>query len=162
MRRQPILAVWRSSFCCCLPWRAAVCPLGALGSDQSDQPPYPQIFESRGRWLKNNPDCLQHLSETYPQRRRLAVYLENQGFPLYEGTQCSYFPLGELQFTELVADLKAAQSFIFLEFFIISSGRLWEQIHMILRQKVSEGVEVRLLYDDFGSIVTMPDRFRED
>ena len=62
--------------------------------------------------------------------------------------------MGELQFEAMIEDLKKAQKFIFLEYYILSKGYLWDKIHAILKEKAAEGVEVRLLYDDFGSILS--------
>jgi cardiolipin synthase len=120
-----------------------------------------KIFQRRSHWLKPDPDCLARLGQSFPLRRRLATYLENQGFPVYEGTACTYYPLGELQFIDLHNDLRTAERFIFLEFFIIAAGQVWDGIHAILRQKAASGVEVRILYDDAGSMAFVPDHFRE-
>jgi cardiolipin synthase len=97
------------------------------------------------------------LQERYPNYNKISVYLEKEGFPLYKNTRCTYYPLGELQFEAMIEDLKKAQKFIFLEYYILSKGYLWDKIHAILKEKAAEGVEVRLLYDDFGSILTVPD-----
>ncbi|MDD2459312.1 MAG: PLDc N-terminal domain-containing protein, partial [Eubacteriales bacterium] len=120
-----------------------------------------KIFSHRPHWLKSNPDNVSRLSQSFPLRRRLVNYLENQGFPVYEGTDCTYYPLGELQFADLRRDLESAGRFIFLEFFIVAAGQVWDEIHAILRQKAVEVVEVRLLYDDAVSMATLPDRFRD-
>ena len=63
-----------------------------------------------------------------------------------------YYPLGELMWQDLLFELEKAKKFIFIEYFIISPGVMWESIHKILKKKVKEGVEVRILYDDIGSI----------
>ncbi|NCC77919.1 MAG: cardiolipin synthase, partial [Clostridia bacterium] len=120
-----------------------------------------KIFQRRSHWLEPSPERLTRLSQSFPLRRRIVTYVENQGFPVYENTTCSYYPLGELQFADLKRDLAAAERFIFLEFFIVAVGQVWDEIHAILRQKAALGVEVRLLYDDAGSMATLPDRFRE-
>ncbi|NCA98087.1 MAG: cardiolipin synthase [Clostridia bacterium] len=120
-----------------------------------------KIFQRRSHWLKPSPERLARLSQSFPLRRRIVTYVENQGFPVYENTTCTYYPLGELQFDDLKRDLAVADRFIFLEFFIVAVGQVWDEIHAILRQKAASGVEVRLLYDDAGSMATLPDRFRE-
>ena len=60
-----------------------------------------KIFQRRSHWLKPSPERLVRLSESFPLRRRTVTYLENQGFPVYEQTTCTYYPLGELQFADL-------------------------------------------------------------
>ena len=56
-------------------------------------------------------------------------------------------------------ELKKAKKFIFLEYFIIQEGKMWNPILDILTQKVKDGVDVRVMYDDLGSIGTLPTRY---
>ena len=97
-------------------------------------------------------------SPTPPARKRITTYLQQEGFPLFANTACSYFPSGESQFEKMLEDMEGARHFIFLEYFIVAEGQLWERIHEVLRRKAAQGVEVRLIYDDFGSITTMTAR----
>lgn len=108
-------------------------------------------------FLKQEPATFFEFSLKHPDRQRLGEYLQNEGFPIYGHTQCSYYPLGDLQFARMMEDLQQARKFIFLEYFIIAEGELWNQIHSILRDKVQQGVEVRILYDDFGSATKISD-----
>lgn len=75
---------------------------------------------------------------------------------VYDGTSCRYFPLGEDMYAEMLKDLQSAQKFIFLEFYIIEEGLLWNSILDILIEKVAQGVEIKLLYDDIGCMATLP------
>ncbi len=75
---------------------------------------------------------------------------------VYSNSSSSFFPTGEEYFKSLVSRLREAKSFIFLEYFIIAPGELWDEIHQILVEKVKEGVEVRVLFDDFGCMNTLP------
>ncbi len=68
----------------------------------------------------------------------------------YENTKTEYFPTGGDFFAWLLDDLKSAKEYIFLEYFILSYGEMWGTVHEILKEKVQEGVEVRLIYDDIG------------
>ena len=110
-------------------------------------------------FLKQDPLISSEFLHKHPSRQRLGTYLRNEGFPIYKHTQCSYYPLGELQFEKLIEDMEKAQKFIFLEYFIIAEGQLWDRIHDVLRQKAQQGVEVRVLLDDFGSITKLSDTF---
>ncbi len=83
-------------------------------------------------------------------------YLQNCGFAPYKNTETTYFPIGEDYFAALLDELKKAQRFIFLEYFIVAEGRMWDSILAILEEKVAAGVEVRMLYDDLGSLTTLP------
>lgn len=68
----------------------------------------------------------------------------------------TYYKNGELFFPELVESLKKAEKFIFMEFFIVGEGKWWSQIEEVLLEKASQGVEVKLIYDDVGSFGLLP------
>lgn len=76
--------------------------------------------------------------------------------PPFINTNTTYFPIGEAYYKELLVQLKNAKKFIFIESFIISKGKMWSSILEILKEKVSQGVEVRLIYDDWGNIFNLP------
>ena len=80
---------------------------------------------------------------------------ETCGFPVYKNTSATYFKSGKEWFDEYIKQLKKAKHFIFIEYFIIDEGSVWDEILEVLKEKVKEGVEVCVIYDDFGSI-TMP------
>lgn len=75
---------------------------------------------------------------------------------LYRNTRVKYFPLGERYYESLWADLKAAEKFIFLEYFIIEEGIFWDSVLAVLKEKAQAGVEVRVVYDDIGTMMTLP------
>lgn len=84
-------------------------------------------------------------------------YLRNVTFlAASKDNKVTYFKNGETFFPQFIEDLKKAKKFIFMEFFIIGEGKEWSQIEQVLLEKVKEGVEVRLIYDDMGSFGTMP------
>ncbi|MCI8869426.1 MAG: cardiolipin synthase [Lawsonibacter sp.] len=86
-----------------------------------------------------------------------ARYLEQYACcPVYPNTWAEYFPLGDLAFARMLEELEKADKYIFLEYFIIQEGELWNSILEVLRRKADQGVEVRLLYDDFGCMYTLP------
>ena len=74
---------------------------------------------------------------------------------VYDGTASQYFSLGEEMFEAMLDDLRSAKKFIFLEFYIIDPGLMWNRILEILVDKVQQGVEVKLLYDDIGCMATL-------
>lgn len=67
-----------------------------------------------------------------------------------------YYPDGESFWESMCLEMEQAEKFIFLEYFIIGDGVMLERILDILERKAKEGVEVRLLYDDLGSIGKVP------
>ena len=92
--------------------------------------------------------------------RNLSGYVAKYGpYPAWKNTATQYFPSGEAMYAQLLKDLEGAEKFIFLEFFIISSGKMWDGVEQILRRKAAEGVDVRLIYDDFGSLLGLPSDF---
>ena len=81
---------------------------------------------------------------------------EISGARLFTNTRQAYFPLGEDMHKALLCDLKRAERFIYMEYFIIEEGKFWNSILEILKAKAAEGVEVRVLYDDIGCMMTLP------
>lgn len=89
-------------------------------------------------------------------------YISNYvGYPIYNNTDIRYFPLGEDVYPVMIEELKKAKKFIFLEYFIIGEGEMWQTILEILEQKVKEGVDVRVIYDDVGSISSLPNKYNK-
>lgn len=78
---------------------------------------------------------------------------------LFENTAQSYFPLGEDMFRKLVEDLKAAEKFIYMEYFIMEEGKFWNTVLEVLKEKASQGVDVRIVYDDIGCMATLPGNY---
>ena len=72
------------------------------------------------------------------------------GLGIHKNNRVTYYKDGETFFPEMIESLKKAKEFIFMEFFIISDGKLWDEVTEILKKKAQEGVEVRLIYDDMG------------
>lgn len=84
---------------------------------------------------------------------RQAEYLScESGFPLYKNSSCEFLAPGEEFFPRFLEELEMAERYIFIEFFIIAEGKMWSAVNEILERKVREGVEVKILFDDFGSI----------
>lgn len=84
-------------------------------------------------------------------------YAEKVGsFPAYEASDITYFPLGESKYDDLLKELESAKEFIFLEYFIIERGKMWDSILEILKRKVQEGVEVRVMYDGTCCLLRLP------
>lgn len=81
---------------------------------------------------------------------RQISYTALRGFPIYKNVDIKYLPTGESKFEALKIELKKAKKYIFIEYFIISKGKMWKEILDILIEKVNEGVEVRIIYDDCG------------
>lgn len=92
-----------------------------------------------------------------PRHTRRTGYIETlTGLPAWGETATRYFPSGESQFIAMCEELKKARRFIFMEYFIIEEGEMWRPILEVLTQKIREGVEVRIMYDDAGCMTKLP------
>lgn len=86
---------------------------------------------------------------------------EHAGFPIYASTTTKYFSPGEEMLKALLPELWKAEKYIFLEFFIVEEGLMWDSILEILKEKASQGVKVRLIYDDLGCFLLLPNDYPE-
>ena len=87
----------------------------------------------------------------------LVTYLNRSNcFPAYKNTDVKFFHLGEEKFAAMLEELKKAESFIFMEYFIIEEGYMWGKILDILLEKAAAGVEVRVMYDGMCEMSTLP------
>ena len=75
---------------------------------------------------------------------------------VYDNTDSQFFANGEEMWQQMLEDLKRAEKFIFLEYYIIDEGLMWDSILEVLEEKAAQGVEVKMLYDDIGCMVTLP------
>lgn len=83
----------------------------------------------------------------------LFQYLSDScGYPSYYSDSATYYHEGDLIFSDMMKDIRNAERFIFLEYFIIDKGSLWDELFSLLQEKVKQGVEVRLLYDGLCSL----------
>ena len=103
---------------------------------------------------------LDTLAQAHPEGQRISRYLYKLGFPAYDQTGVRYFTLGEHAFEAMLEDIAEAKAFIYLQFFIVTEGQIWDRFFALLADKAQQGVQVRMMYDDAGSI-TMPSAFRE-
>lgn len=95
--------------------------------------------------------------------RGFTHYMEKQeGYPTYHHSTAVYYPKGEDKFADLLKELQKAEKYIFMEYFIVERGVMWNAILEILKQKVKEGVEVRVMYDGMCSITQLPYRYPKE
>ena len=99
--------------------------------------------------------------EKHPVAGRMVKYMISEGFPLTAGNDVKYYPMGEDAFEDIIEALEQAKEYIFIDFFIVAEGALWDQIHKILKRKLEEGVEVKFLYDDFGAAIRTQKFFKQ-
>ncbi len=121
---------------------------------------------------KNNSKLLKNLKQSEIENRKYLVqnkkiqseyknnskirYLSDfSGYPVSKNNDVEYYPLGEIAFEAMLDELKKAEKFIFFEYFIVAHGKMWDSILEVLEQKVKEGLDVRVMYDDFGCVSTL-------
>lgn len=90
--------------------------------------------------------------------RYLAV---TSGYPVFYSGAVSYYADGAAAFEAMKAEIARAKRFIFVEYFIIAHGKMWNETLRLLLEKAEQGVQVRILYDDFGCMMTLPPRYDE-
>jgi len=81
------------------------------------------------------------------------------GYPAYTDGSVEYYSTGEKTFEAIKEALRSAEKFILMEYFILSGGELWKEIRTILLEKAEQGVQIRILYDDFGSLFSLPPKY---
>ena len=89
----------------------------------------------------------------------IAITNSNHCFPIYNNTNIKYYDMGEKAVEDIVNALKNAKKFIFIEFFIIEYGQFYDLIFNTLIEKANEGLDIRLVYDDFGCSTYLPKNF---
>ena len=119
-----------------------------------------RIIELIGKtapFIPQDENVLAELETVSAKEKNLAVYMKKYaGFPVFRSTGAEYFPLGEDAFHAIVRELEKAEKFIFLEFFIVEHGEMWDAILEILERKSKQGVDVRFMYDGMSSLVLVP------
>lgn len=115
------------------------------------------VMDITSGYLSQDCEAFEKLKNESIDTASLSNYISQSGcYPVYDNTDVLYLPTGEDKFEELLKQLKNAQKFIFLEYFIIDEGIMWGKILNILIKKASEGVEVRVIYDGSCEFTTLP------
>lgn len=119
-----------------------------------------QAYSDYRKYAMQNMKLLSQNDHPDPVLKKMTNMAWNNGyFPVYTHNKTRYFKTGAEQYETLLDALKEAEKFIFIETYIIDKGEMWDSIHEILREKVAQGVDVRLVFDDFGSILNVDDEF---
>ncbi|QQO11200.1 cardiolipin synthase [Breznakiella homolactica] len=103
---------------------------------------------------------LEEIDKKSPAAANQVRYIENCcKMPAFDCTASEYLSLGELMFSRLKEELEKAERYIFMEYFIIEEGVMWDSILEILARKAKEGLDVRVMYDDLGCMFTLPYKY---
>ena len=127
------------------------------------------------RKIKNRvAELIQETKEVLPQDKETALELEADGgglddlgkyvgrsgcFPICRNDEAVYYPSGEVYIDAICEEIAKAERYVFLEFFIIEEGQMWGRVLELLKEKVEQGVDVRVLYDGMCDIANLPSNY---
>lgn len=115
------------------------------------------------KYVYRKPEVTQKIEAQDKTVYRQMKYINDwSGYPVYQNTDTKYYKCGEDMFPDMLEALDHAGQFIFLEYYIIEAGYMLNHILEILERKAQAGVEVRLIYDDIGSIGTVPKDYAKE
>ncbi len=113
--------------------------------------------------MRQNPNVIKALRQSHPYLAQNAYYLYTRAdSPVYPADCSEFYPIGEEFFSSFLETLKDAKHFIFMQYYIWQPGYMLDSVLDILKQKVAEGVEVRILWDGVGSLLTLPKKTIEE
>ncbi len=114
---------------------------------------FEQIDEQLFCHISQNNEVMQHLEDTDLGVANQCKYILNYGkFPVYQNTDVVFYAEAAEGFAAQLAELENAKEFIFMEYHAIEEAESFKHLREILARKAAEGVEIRLLYDDVGSV----------
>ncbi|MDD6879886.1 MAG: phospholipase D-like domain-containing protein, partial [bacterium] len=112
--------------------------------------------------VNRNETLIERLDGVDRDAAKQSKYIVGSSYcPPFENCTTRYFPTGEDMFEPFLIEIRKAQKYIFIEYFIIGKGEMWDRIHEILLEKVQAGVDVRVIYDDVGSIMATDMKFSD-
>ncbi len=118
------------------------------------------VFNACKEQVTLNEETDNELKEKLGAYYGIERYLQvNAGTHGYFNNQISYYKVGEEFYADLLVELNKAEKFIFMEYFILDPGKMWDGIHKVLAEKAKAGVEVRLMYDDIGSMTMLKSNY---
>ena len=152
-KRSPAYKIAWISICLAFPIAGEIMFMlwGRTGASKKFRKNYDSIMSHGEQYKIQEKGIAERFEEVHPFRCRMSRYLTSEGFPLSKNNEIEYYSMGEEVFENLLLDLEQAEKFIFLSFFIVAEGAIWDTIHEVCLRKIKQGVEVKFLYDDFGA-----------
>lgn len=136
--------------------------LGGTGLSNRMKNKMHTIVDKMKECLYQHPITLENLKNENKISFNQAKYIEKySSCPVYDNSATEFLPSGEGFFKHLIEELKKAEKYIFLEFFIIEEGIMWNTILDILKEKARQGLDVRVIYDDFGCVTRLPRGYKK-
>ena len=127
--------------------------IGLNGGTRKMRERYDQIDRELLPLLPNDSECRETLGRKIPKAGNISDYIQkNASYPVYQNTDVIYYDEAVKGLEAQLADLAKAEKFIFMEYHAIEDAQAWHKIQRVLEDRVKAGVEVRVFYDDMGSI----------
>lgn len=121
-----------------------------------------EAYKEAVPYLKQDEKIIDEIRKQNKSVANQVTYIEKYStYPIYKNTTTEYLSPGDVFFEKLKEELKKAKHYIFMEYFIVQQGIMWDSILEILEEKVREGVDVRIIYDDMGCLRTLPYKYNE-
>ena len=138
-------------------WRIVLSVCGDAAGNRAIDRRLKEIIKETESMLRQRPEVMERLYRESRGTARLAYYMNRYGgYPIWENTSAQYFPLGDDMYPVLLEELRKAERYIFMEYFIVEKGEMWDSILEILKEKAAAGVEVRFMYDGMCCLTLMP------
>lgn len=126
-----------------------------VGNKKSGRPIEKKLEQARQKLPVAEPGDLSPVEAADPRLAQTFRWVSRQtGFPVLPCEGVKYYPLGEDMFPDLLTALESAREYIYVEYFIVEDGKMWDPMVEIMAKKAAQGVDVRVMYDDLGSIAT--------
>ena len=128
-----------------------------FGNKRTTRPLRKKLAEAKAlpAWPDESAPLYDKLNGEAPRAAQTFRTVQNAtGFPLRTNREAVYYSLGDDMFPVMLQELEKAEKFIFVEYFILEDGLMWDSMVEIMARKAAQGVDVRVLYDDLGSIGT--------
>ena len=114
---------------------------------------YARVDEALFPLLNENTDAYERLCSKDGRAGNLTRYIYSKaGYPVYDDSEIVYYDDAAKGIEAQKEELRKAEKFIFMEYHAIENAESWKSVQKILEERVKAGVEVRVFYDDMGSI----------
>ena len=111
--------------------------------------------------FKEDDEVMRDLFKSSPSTYNLSRYIYNRcKYRIYNDTKVNYFSNTLDAFNSMIDNIRKAQKYIFLEYFIIEEGYMWDVLKRELIKKSNEGIEVRIMCDGMNMLkILSKDKF---
>ena len=83
------------------------------------------------KYNKEDKSVKEAFYKEYPNLKKPSDFLSNENFPIYKNNDITYYPMGDKAFEAIIDEIKRAEKFVLIEFFIVAEGKLWNKLHEV-------------------------------